>query len=407
VPFFTYKARDSQGSPIGGIVEAKDELTVAGNLRTLGFSVISIVQQSQTRRWLSDALERIRNVSQEDIILFSRQLSTMLAAGLPLTNALASLIEQVRSSSLKEAISAVLRDVESGTSLSEALNRHQRIFNELFVSMVSVGETAGILDQVLERLAVLNEQELDLRMRIRSAVSYPVILVIVAVTVVSFLLVAIIPKFVTIFETYDTKLPLATLLLLGISNLVRRFWYLLIAALAAGFIWLRNFLKTEQGRYAFDSWLLKIPLWGQFYLKIIISRFCRTLGVLIKSGVPILKSLSVTEKTVSNTVIRRIIRTVRLAITEGQSLAEPFRASGVFPQMVVQMIAIGEKSGKMDQALIDVAAHYDRETEYVVKNITVILEPLLLVVMGGVVAFIALSVLLPIFNLIKVFRRGI
>jgi type II secretory pathway component PulF len=188
---------------------------------------------------------------------------------------------------------------------------------------------------------------------------------------------------------------------------VRSSWYLVLAGIAGIVFWLRRYLQTEKGRYARDFYLLKAPVIGEFYLKVSVARFTRTLSAMIESGVPILEALRVTEKTVNNLVIAHVIRNIQMSITEGQSLTEPFRASGIFPQMVVQMISLGEESGKLEQMLLEVAAYYDRETEYTIKNVTVVIEPILLLVVGGIVAFIALSVLMPIFNLIKVFRRGI
>lgn len=407
MPNFIYKARDKQGLAMTGAVEADTELTVATNLRSLGYRVVSIERQSQVKIRFKGILQKIKKVPQQEIILFARHLSVMLKAGLPLTTALSSILEQVRSESLKEAITGVLKDIAGGGSLSGALSKHSRIFNELFVSMVKVGETAGILDQVLDRLAVLNAQELEIRTRIRSATTYPVILVTVSIIIVGFLLVVIIPKFVAIFETYEARLPLPTQILLGLSSLIRHLWYIILIAIVGLVFWLRRYVRTEKGRYNFDTFLLKTPLFGEFYLKVIVARFTRTLGILVKSGVPILEALSVTEKTVNNVVISKVVQNIGSAVTEGQSLVEPFQASGIFPQMVIQMISLGEKSGKLDQMLTEAASFYDQEIENIIKNMGVVLEPMLLLVMGTMVAFIALSVLLPIFNLIKVFRAGV
>jgi len=240
---------------------------------------------------------------------------------------------------------------------------------------------------------------------VKSAMVYPAILVTAAVVIVSFLLINIIPKFVVVFETYGARLPLSTRILLGVSFLAQRLWFLVVAGVVVFILWLKSYLKTEKGRYKFDFYLLHLPVFGQFYLKVTVARFSRALGALIKSGIPILEALYVTEKVVKNSVISRVIENIRSAITEGQSLSEPFKASGVFPQPVIQMVTLGEKSGKLDQMLLEVSAFYDQEVDYTIKNLTATLEPLLLLVMGGMVAFIALSVLLPIFNLIKVFRH--
>jgi len=405
MPTYTYKARDRQGELLTATTEAEDELSAAMSLRSLGYSVISIQKETQLETNLTDFWQKLRKTHQYELIFFSRQLSSLLKSGIAITVALSSIAEQTKNKLLKETINAVLKDIQAGISFSEALAKHPDIFSDLFVSMIKVGETTGILEEVLERLTQLNMQELEVKARIKSAMTYPLILVTVAIIIVSFLLINIIPKFVVVFETYEAKLPLATQILLGISFLLRRLWLLVIAAVAIFIFWFRRYIKTEKGRYKFDFYLLRLPFFGQLYLKLIVARFSRTLGALVKSGVSILEALSVTEKTVGNSVISRVIDNIRSAITEGQSLTEPFKASGVFPATVIQMVSLGEKSGKLDQMLIEVANFYDREVDYTVRNITTALEPLLLLAMGAMVAFIALSVLLPIFNLVKVFRR--
>lgn len=386
-------------------IEADNDLAVAVNLRSLGYNVISIEEEGRLKAQFSDFWQKLRRARQDELVFFSRQLASLLKAGISITVALSSIAEQTKSRFLKDAVNTVLKDIQAGVPFSESLAKHPDIFSELFVSMVKVGETAGILDEVLDRLAQLSAQEMEVKTRIKSAMTYPLILVGVAITIVSFLLIKIIPQFVVVFEAYEARLPLATQVLLGISFLVRRFYLLVIAGAAIFAFWFKGYLNTEKGRYRFDFYLLHLPLFGQLYLKLIVARFSRTLGALVKSGVPILEALYVTEKTVGNLVVSRVIDNIRSAVTEGQSLTEPFKTSGIFPPTVVQMVALGEKSGKLDDMLIEVASFYDRETEYTVRNITTALEPLLLLVMGGVVAFIALSVLLPIFNLIKVFRR--
>lgn len=405
MPTYTYKARDRQGEPLTATIEAENELSAAMSLRSIGYSVISIEREAQLKANLADFWQKIRKTYQYELVLFSRQLASLLKAGITITQALSSIAEQTKNKILKETINTVLKDILAGISFSEALTRHPGIFSDLFVSMIKVGETAGILDEVLDRLAQLAAQELEVKTRIKSAMTYPLILVTVAIIIVSFLLVNIIPKFVVVFEAYEAKLPLATQILLGISFLTRRLYVLFIAVFAIFIFLFRRYLKTKKGRYKFDFYLLRLPLFGQLYLKLIVARFSRTLGALVKSGVSILEALSVTEKTVGNSVISRVIDNIRSAITEGQSLAEPFKASGVFPATVIQMVSLGEKSGKLDQMLIEVADFYDREVDYTIRNITTALEPLLLLTMGAMVAFIALSVLLPIFNLIKVFRH--
>jgi len=405
MPNYIYKARDKHGELITATVEATTELQVAQMVRSMGHSVVSVEPEGGLRFDISDVLQRIKKINRHEFVFFSRQLAALLKSGISLTDALSSIAEQTRSKMLRERLTAVVGDIQGGASFSMALSKHPDLFSELFVSMVKVGETGGILDEVLERLAALNVQELEIRTRIRSAMMYPLILVSVAVVIVSFLLINIIPKFVVVFETFDAQLPVPTRILLGISFIMQKFWMIVLAAAACAGLWFRHLIKSGKRRYKFDHFLLRLPLWGTLYLKIVVSRFTRTLGVLLKSGVPILEALLVTEKVVGNAAMGKVIEDIRYAIVEGESLANPFKACGIFPPTVVQMVALGEKSGKLDDMLIDVASFYDQEVDYALKNITTALEPVLLLLMGGMVAFIALSVLLPIFNLIKVFKR--
>lgn len=405
MPVYTYKARDRQGELLAATTEAQSEIALANDLRSLGYVVIAIDKESKLKQYLVDLRQRLKRSHQHELVFFSRQLASLLRSGISITVAISSISEQTQDRFLKEALSAVLKDIQAGVLLSEALAKRPRVFSDLFVSMIKVGEAGGMLDGVLERLAQLGAQELEINTRIKSAMVYPAILVSAAVIIVSYLLINIIPKFVVVFETYGAALPFATRVLLGVSFLFRKLWLVVFAAIAGFILWLKNYLKTEKGRYNFDFYLLRLPLFGQLYLKVAVARFCRGLGELIKSGVPILEALYVTEKVIRNSVIAHVIDNIRSAITEGQSLTAPFKASGVFPPTVVQMVSLGEKSGKLDAMLLEVSAFYDQEVDYTIKNLTSVLEPALLLVMGGMVAFIALSVLLPIFNLIKVFRQ--
>lgn len=402
---FNYKARHKNGKLLSGSIDAPDEAVVVKNLRQMGHTIISIERESQFRLKLDQFIQRIKRVNLKDLLFFVRQLSTLLKSGIPLITAINSISEQTKNRTLKITLDKISKDIEAGISLSDSLSKYPQVFSEFFVSMVRVGESAGILDSVLERLTQLLTQEMEIRSRIKSAMTYPVILVLVAVGIITFILAAVIPKFVVIFETYEARLPLSTTILLTASLIVRKGWYFLLVAILAGLFWFKRYLKKEEGKYNFAAFLLKIPMFGQLYLKVIIAQFSRTLGALTKSGVPVLEALRVTEKTVTNLMIRRVIQNVQVAISRGESLSEPFKMSGVFPTMVIQMISVGEKTGKLDQMLFDVANFYDQEIDYAIRNTTAVLEPILLLIMGSGVAFIALSVLMPIFNLVKVFRH--
>ncbi|HNX91157.1 MAG TPA: type II secretion system F family protein [Candidatus Omnitrophota bacterium] len=406
MPIYSYRARDKEGKLLVSRVEAGTQLELASRLRSLGYSIISIEEERAKGDSVADLMDKLMKRYKNELVFFCRQLASLLKAGISLTESLSSIIEQTKSGVLKKAEKEVLRDIENGLTFSQALAKHPDIFSDLFISMVKVGESSGALDEVLFKLSEIYMQDMEVRARIQSAVTYPVILVFVAVVIVTFLLINIVPKFVVVFETYDAALPIATRILLGASFVVRKLWMILLLGAAVAGWWFRGYVRTSKGLYVFHSFLLKLPLFGELYLKVIVSRFARSLGALLKAGVPVLEALSVTEKVIGNSVIVRVVENVRTAVIAGKPLSEPFRASGVFPPTIVQMMTVGEQSGKLDDMLVEVADFYDREVDYSIKNVTTALEPLLLLAMGGMVAFIALSVLMPIFNLIKVFRHG-
>lgn len=405
MPTYIYKARDKNGELLSASVEVDSEMEAAASLRSMGYSVISIEEKKEFLPDVFEFLRRFKRSSQRELILFARQLTTLLKSGVPLTAALSSIKEQLKNKALKEALGIIIKDIEAGASFSAALAKYPNFFPEVFVSMARAGEAAGNIDEVLDRLAKLNAREFEIKNRIKSAMTYPIILVIVALIVINFFLVGIVPKFIVIFKSYRVNLPLPTQILLAVSSVLSRAGFLILAAIIAVAFALRAYFKTEKGRYKLDYFLMHLPLFGELYLNVIVSRMCRTLGAMVKSGVTMLEALYITSKTVRNLVVRRVLENVRSAISEGQPLSEPFRASGVFPQTVIQMISTGEKSGNLDQMLMEISTFYEEEVDYDIKNLTTALEPLLLLVMGAMVAFIALSVLLPIFNLVKVFKH--
>lgn len=405
MPTYIYRARDKYGELLTADIEVDNEMDAAASLRSMGYSVISIELKKQFFPKFSQILQSFRRSNQHELVLFSRQMSTLLKSGVPLTNAISSIKEQIRSRPFKEALGIILKDIEAGVPFSQGLSKYPQFFSDVFVNMIKAAETAGIIDDVLDRIAKLSSRELEIKNRIKSAMIYPVILVIVAFIVINFFLVSIVPKFVVIFKSYRVNLPLPTQILLAVSFFLKQAWLVISGGVFIAVFVLRSYLKTDKGRYKLGFFLLRLPVFGELYLNVIVSRMCRTLGAMVKSGVPILAALYVTSKTINNLVVRRVIENVRLSISEGQPLSEPFRASGVFPTTVIQMISVGEKSGNLDQMLLEVASFYEEEVDYAIKNITTALEPMLLIAMGGAVAFIALSVLLPIFNLVKVFKH--
>ena len=400
---YNYKARDKSGELIAGVIEGKDEKAVLAELDKLGHSVISIKIQAPEGS-VKGALEQLKRINHQEVIIFNRQLATLLRTGMPLIPSLDTICEQTVNKKFRVVLESIQQAVKAGESFSVALGEHPSVFSELFVSMVEVGETGGVLDKVLDRLSSLGTQEMETSSRIKSALLYPIVLVGIAFLVVNFLIVGVLPKFVMVFKASEATLPIPTQIVLGLSWIARKLWIPISIGLVAFVFWFKHYTKAGEGRFIYHSFLLKIPIFGTLYRKIQVSRFSRTLAMLTTSGIPLLQALEVVEKTLDNAVIRRAIINIRKALTEGKPLVEPFKASGFFSPMVIQMISTGEKTGKLDQMLNEISAFYDPEIEYTIKNLTALLEPFMLLAMGLMVAFIALSVLLPIFNLIKVFR---
>ncbi len=388
-----------------GMLEGDDERAVATSLTQQGFHPVRIRPQSSFDQLPGLANFGTKRVDRQELLLLLRELTSLLRAGIPLTTSLESAAGQNRSPALRKALTDITRRVNSGASFSDAVSSHPQDFPELFISMIRVGETAGILDQVLERLAQLGTQELETRSRVRSALIYPLTLVSFAFLVVSGLLVGVLPKFVGIFEASQVKLPWPTRLLLFLSGLMTHYWWLLLISFFV-FGWLfRAYYATPSGRWQIDQWTLYIPIVGPLYRKVMVAQIARTLGSMLRTGVPLLEALGVTEKTVSNVVYQRALQRTRTAVAEGKSLSEPLTASGLFPHLVLQLVSVGERSGQLDTMLGEVSAFYEPEIELSIRNLTTLLEPILLMGMGLVVGFIALSVLLPIFQLIHVFKK--
>jgi len=403
---YRYKARDRAGELVIGKLEGVDQAGIVANLDRLGYTVVEVTLQGKVPFSLKEFAESFKHIDRQEINIFTRQLATLIRAGLALAPSLATICEQTVNKKFKILLEDIQQAVQSGTSFSEALSQHPKIFSELFVSMVEVGEAGGMLDVVLDRLAILGTQEQETYSRIKAALIYPVVLVVIAFVVVNFMIVGVLPKFVMVFSASQAKLPIPTQIVLGLSWVMRKLWYVVVIVFAIIAFGFKKYISKPEGKFKFHSWLLKLPIFGKLYVKIQIARFSRTLSALTSSGITLLQGLVVVEKTISNVVMRRAIQNIRLSITEGRSLVEQFKASGFFTPMVVQMVATGEKTGKLDQMLEEVAAFYEPEIEYTIKNLTTLLEPIMLLTMGVMVAFIALSVLLPIFKLMKVFRPG-
>lgn len=399
---FAYKALDKAGTEVAGTLDADNERLALGRLRDMGYLPLEIREEKVAKGGILDTFLGIfmrKRVRGKDIITFTRQLSTLIDSGLPLLRSLNVLGEQTESPNLKVQIKDIAQSVQGGSTFSDALAKHPRTFSNLYVNMIKAGEAGGVLEVVLARLAEFSEKEQAVRAKVRGAMVYPALVILVGVGVVLFLTIAIIPTFVSMFTEVNLTLPLPTRIMMAASNFLRGFWWMILLAILALVTIYRMWVKKERGRYHSDRIKLRIPILGDLMKKSAISRFARTLGTLITSGVPILQALLIVRDTAGNEVISRAMVAVHNSIREGESIAGPLGKSPVFPPMVVHMIAVGEETGALDNMLIKVSDAYDREVDTMVAALTSVLEPILILGMGIVVGFIVISMYLPIFQM--------
>ncbi len=347
MPNYQYKARDKFSKPVTGIMSGDSQDAVAAKLNQMGFIPISIEEKKE-----ADAggfFDRFGRIKFSDINMFTRQLATLQKAGLPILSSLKALREQAVNKKLKEIIGQILRDIEGGSSLSAALAKHPKAFSALYVNMVNSGETAGTLDQVLERLADLGEHDEKIRIQVKAATRYPVIVVVSMVIGFLILITVVVPRFARIYAQFTTALPLPTQILLWIQYALTKFWWFLILAAAALIFSFNKFINTKAGRLLWDNFKLKVPVFGPLVLKLSMSRFTRLTSMLMKSGVPILKVLELASGGAGNVIISRTIDSIKMSVNEGRGMTEPMKVSGVFPPIVVQMVSAGEETGKVDE----------------------------------------------------------
>lgn len=397
---FRYSAKDNTGRLISGVIEADSDAMVVDRLRDMGFFITNL-ERTVERADVFQFLQGLMGVGLKDLAIFSRQFSTMVSSGLSLVRTLNILEQQTSNRRLKQIIALVRVDVEAGRPLSDAMGRYPKAFSSLYVNMVKAGETGGVLDEVLDRVAAYLEKEQALRAKIKSAMVYPILLTAAALSGLFFMTIVILPQFETLFKELGAggTLPLPTQIAMAVSLAIRQFWYVGLVVFAALLYALRRYLATPGGRQRYDRFKLKMPIVGELNRKIVIARFTRTLGTLIASGVPIMQALEVVSKAIDNTVIGTAIDAVRASIREGQTIAIPLQFSGVFPPMVVQMAKVGEETGALEQMLEKVADFYDVEVETTVASLTSMLEPILIIFMGIIVGAMVISLYLPIFAL--------
>jgi type IV pilus assembly protein PilC len=402
---FAYKVRDRGGKLLEGTLEADSQQLLIGKLRSMGYMPIEIQQQNAPTmaRELKMPFFGSR-VKLKDVAVMSRQFATMINSGLALLRALNILAEQTESKPLAAIINQVRIDVEKGSSLSTALARHPKAFSRLYVAMVRAGEVGGVLDSVLLRLAETIEKQVELRRKVRSAMTYPIVVMVLVLLIVTGMLLFIIPMFKGLYDELGGTLPLPTMLLIKTSTLVRTFWYMLFGV-GFGIVWgFRRWIGTTAGRNRWDAIKLKLPVLKLLVRKTALARFSRTLSALVRSGVPILESLDIVAETSGNNVVSMAVLDTQQAVKSGEPMSQRLEQHPVFPPMVVQMMAVGEETGALDEMLDKIADFYDQEVEATVEALTSLIEPLLIVVMGACVGGMVISLYLPMFNIIKLIK---
>lgn len=399
---YQYKARDRFGKAINGTIEAASEELVALKLKEAGYAPVSI-KKAPEKGTVIKLFDKFKGVGLSEVNMFSRQFFSLQRAGLPILSSLDGLRDQAENKIFKEAIGQIGRDIEGGMDLSSALARYPKIFNEIYVSMVKIGETAGILDDTLERLAVLGENEERIRSQIKSATRYPVIVVCAIAIGFIILTTLVVPRFARLYSHFTTALPIPTQILIWINYAITKFWWLttiILSILSFGFY---RFINTERGRRWWDNLKLKVPVFGPLILKLNMSRFARVTGILMKSGVPILRILELASSGAGNVIISRTLDNIRISVSEGKGMVEPMKFSGMFPPVVTQMVSVGEETGKIDELLMYVADYYDAQANYTIGNLTTLIEPILIVILGSGVLLMALGIFLPMWNMMRFF----
>jgi type IV pilus assembly protein PilC len=402
---FTYQGRDRGGRLLQGTIEAESQAAVVSRLRQEGVIPLSIDKKTTTGVKREVRLPTFGGkVKLKELAVFSRQFSTMINSGLSLLRALNILADQTESKVLSGVVARVREDVEKGSSLSGALATQPKVFSRLYVAMIRAGEMGGVLDGVLLRLAETLEKSVALKQKVKSAMTYPVVVFGMVIMIVTAMLIFVVPMFKNLYADLGGELPIATRVLIGASNVVKKYSYVVVILTVGAGYGFRRYAASEKGRFAVDRFLLKAPIFGQLFSKMALSRFSRTLAVLMRSGVPILAALDIVSETVGNEVMGKAIVEVKQSVKEGQSIARPLQAHKVFPPMVVQMLAVGEETGALDTMLSKVADFYDQEVEATVEALTSLIEPILIAFMGAAVGGMVVSLYMPMFNIVNLIK---
>ncbi len=399
MPTFAWTGQSQDGKKSKGTMDAASEAVVMASLRRRGVRANKIKESGKGLNAEINISFLKQKITTKDIVVFTRQFATMIDAGLPLVQCLDILSSQQENKTFKEILLKVKEDVESGATFADALKKHPKAFNELYVNLVAAGEVGGILDTILNRLAVYIEKAMKLKKQVKSAMTYPVTIVGIATVVIAVILVFVIPSFAKMFADFGSALPLPTQIVINLSNFVQDYIFFILGTIVFVIFAAKKIYATDKGRDTIDRWSLKAPVFGMLIRKVAVAKFARTLSTMISSGVPILDGLDIVRKTAGNRTIEKAIANVTTSISEGNTIAEPLKASGVFPPMVCQMIEVGEQAGALDTMLSKIADFYDDEVDDAVGNLTAMMEPLLMLFLGTAVGGLVIAMYLPIFKL--------
>ena len=404
MPEYVWKAKSVAGKILKGEMSAVNESAVMLNLRRMRYSDIKVKKKAK------DLFENIKflqpKVPTKEIVIFTRQFATMIDAGLPLLQCLEILAGQQENKTFKKVLAEVKQSVESGNTLADSMKKHPKVFDDLFVGLVRAGEMGGVLDTILRHLSTFLEKSEAVKRKVKGALVYPAVMLLVAVAVVTVLLLFVIPVFKEMFAGAGQKLPGPTLLVIGMSEFLQKYIIYIVIVLVAAFFSVRKFYHTDKGRLLFDRIALRLPGIGNLLEKVAIARFCSTLGTMLSSGVPIMDALEVTAKTAGNLVLENAVMSARKAVAEGRFIADPLTETGVFPSMVVRMIAVGEATGALDAMLAKISEFYEGEVDVAVQALTQLLEPIMIVFLGGVCGGMVIAMYLPIFSMAGAISGG-
>lgn len=409
MPVYDYSALDAKGKMVTGIIDADSLAAARQKIRNAGNYTVDLKEVAQTtsqtgKHSFSNVFQWFSRVSPSEITIMTRQLATLIGAGFPLVTALDALIKQLKSTALKKTIAGIKDSVIEGSSFADALGKYPRIFSAIYTNMVAAGESSGTLEVVLERLADVTEKQEALKSRMITAMIYPIMLLLISLLITTFMLVYVTPKIESMFEDLDQALPIPTQILIGTSNLFQTYWWVLVIVIVAAVLGIGQMRKSPLGRRRWDQMVLQMPLFGQLTRKLAVNRFSQTLGSLLENGVSMLPALGIVENIVGNVPIADAVADATVEVGKGQGLGTSLEAKDVFPQMAIQMIQVGEQSGNLEEMLSKVGDVFEKEVETTIMRLTAMIEPVMVLVMAGVVLFIVLAISLPIFEMNQFIR---